>query len=373
MRVIICIGLLLKISFVFAQSDHFIFSKLDIYNGLSHNQVNAILKDPDGFLWFGTISALNRYDGYSCKIFRNQHDDSSSLNDNSILSLYELPEGKMWVGTAKAPCIYDSHTEKFNADYLGYLQSLGLPGGTITNIVKGNNGRYWFIYDKLGLYLYSNKDKKARAFGKNLLSKSPENISSIKEAGDDKLWLVYQDGFLQQYDLKSDKIIFSSAALQKLSKGKNAYDLMVDSEGDVWLWCYTYGIFLFHPMDSSIRAFNESSSPSKLNTNLVSQIVQDNNGMIWVATDHGGVNLIDKKNNYQTSYLLNDPKDPKSISQNSINTIYKDDIGIIWLGTYKQGVNYLNGNIVKFPHYHHQASNSSSLPYDDVNRFVEDR
>ena len=43
----------------------------------------------------------------------------------------------------------------------GYLQSLGLPAGTITNVVKGNNGRYWFLYDNLDLYLYSDTGKKA--------------------------------------------------------------------------------------------------------------------------------------------------------------------------------------------------------------------
>jgi signal transduction histidine kinase/DNA-binding response OmpR family regulator/streptogramin lyase len=139
------------------------------------------------------------------------------------------------------------------------------------------------------------------------------------------------------------------------------------------VWCYTYGVFLFNPKTSSIKAFNENSYPSKLNSNLISQIVQDNNGLIWVAADHGGVTLIDKANNFRTSYLMNNPKDPKSLGQNTITTLYKDDNGIIWLGTYKQGVNYFNGNIVQFPHYHYQESNAKSLPYDDVNRFVEDR
>ena len=95
---------------------------------------------------------------------------------------------------------------------------------------------------------------------------------------------------------------------------------------------FNNGVFLFHPQDNSIRQFNENSFPSRLNSNLVSQVVQDNNGLIWVATDHGGVNLIDKKNNFNISYLLNDPKDPRSLSQNSIRTMYKDNNGIIWLG-----------------------------------------
>src|SRR5688572_11324975 len=147
---------------VFSQGDPYNFSKLDIYSGLSHNQVNTILKDGNGFLWFGTLSGLNRYDGYSCKIFRNKHNDSTSLFDDHVLSLYELPDGKMWVKTREGPCIYNLRTEKFDAAHRTYLQSLGLPAGTISHIEKGNDGRYWFLYDSLDLHLYAGADKKVK-------------------------------------------------------------------------------------------------------------------------------------------------------------------------------------------------------------------
>ena len=166
MRLIISTALLFLSLSLFAQSEHYNFSKLDIYNGLSHNQVNAILKDSDGFLWFGTMSGLNRYDGYSFKVFRHKHDDSSSLSNNQINALYELPDGKIWVATPSLPCVYNSHTEKFEA-YPNYLNSLGLPSHTVINVVKGNDGRYWFLYDSLGLYLYSSADKRAKLFHQN--------------------------------------------------------------------------------------------------------------------------------------------------------------------------------------------------------------
>ena len=365
---------LLLLSFAsFTQSAHYNFSKLNVYNGLSNNQVNTILKDHDGFLWFGTMSGLNRYDGYSCKVFRKKTNDSTSLKDNYVNSLYELPDGKMWVVAKDGTCIYDSQTEKFDIGYYNYLQVLGLPSGNIINIIKGDKGRYWFLYQNLDLYLYSSLDKRATAFTHNLNINSADKIASIREAKDQKLWIVYQNGLLQEYDIKTGKMIFSSSVLQKLNKGINSYNLFIDSDGDAWLWCFPNGVFLFHPQDNSIRQFNRNSLPSKLNSDVVSQIVQDNNGLVWVGTDHGGVTLIDKKNNFSTGSLLNDPTEPKSLSENSITTLYKDDNGIIWLGTYKQGVNYLNSNIVQFPYYHHQELNAKSLPFDDVNRFVEDK
>lgn len=358
---------------IFAQNEHYNFSKLDTYTGLSNNQVNAILKDQDGFLWFGTMSGLNRYDGYSYRVFRKNYNDSSSLLNNSILSLYELLGGKMWVSTMGGDCIYNSSTEKFDADNNGYLQSLGLPSGAVSNIVKGNNGRYWFLYDNLELYSYSGTVKKAKSLRQNLGVNSLDRISSVKETKDGKLWLVSRNGFLQEYDMNSDKIIFSSTVIQNLNKENNPFNLFIDTDGDIWLWALNSGVFLFHPEDYSIRQFNENSFPSRLNSNLVTQVVQDNKGLIWVATDHGGVNLIDKKNNFNISYLLNDPQDPQSLCQNSIRTMYKDNDGIIWLGSAKQGISYLNSNIVLFPLYRHMESNIMSLPYDDVNRFVEDK
>jgi signal transduction histidine kinase/ligand-binding sensor domain-containing protein/DNA-binding response OmpR family regulator len=373
MRYLLGIVLLLHSFIVLSQSEDYNFSKLNTFTGLSHNQVNAVLKDRDGFLWFATSYGLNRYDGYFCRIFRKDHNDSSSLKDNNVISLYELPDRKMWLSTMGGPCIYSPDTEKFNADYNNYLQSIGLPAGAITNIVKGNNGRYWFLYGDRGLYLYSANNKSVKPFKPQGIIQSSEKITAIKETTDGKLWLVYQSGFLQEYDVKQEKIIFSSIALQKQHDWKNPFSLFVDNDGDIWLWSYKNGLFFFHPQDNTIRQIGKSSFPARLNSELVSQVAQDNNGLVWVGTDHGGITLINKKNSFSTSYLLNNPNNPKSISQNSITTIYKDDQGIIWLGTYKQGVNYYNGNIVQFSYYHHRESDEKSLQFDDVNRFVEDR
>src|SRR5436190_12184922 len=247
MRSLIILPCLLFSVFLFAQNEHYNFSRLDIYNGLSHNQVNSILRDSDGFLWFGTTSGLDRYDGYSFRVFRNQPGDSTSLKNNSIRSLYELPDGKIWVVTGSVPCIYNSQTEKFNAVSQNYFSSLGLPFGAIINVVKGNNGRYWFLYDSLGLYLYSSAAKKSNLFRRNFKLSPSEKISSLTETKDGKLWLVYQNGSLEEYDVQTNKIIFSSSVLQKLTKENNNYGVIADNDGDLWLWYFARGVFLYHP------------------------------------------------------------------------------------------------------------------------------
>ena len=73
----------------------------------------------------------------------------------------------------------------------------------------------------LSLYSYSTTDKKVKSLRWNFISTVRKKLVSIKETKDGKLWLVYQNGFLQQYDMNSNKIIFSSTVIQNLNKGNN--------------------------------------------------------------------------------------------------------------------------------------------------------
>ena len=59
------LALLLASWIVSAQS--YLFKHLEVSDGLSNNSVNTIYKDRDGFMWFGTTTGLNRYDGYTFK------------------------------------------------------------------------------------------------------------------------------------------------------------------------------------------------------------------------------------------------------------------------------------------------------------------
>ena len=66
--------------------------------------------------------------------------------------------------------------------------------------------------------MYSDKDKKVKLFNHSPAFNPGAKITSLQETKDGKLWLVYQNGFFQDYDIKSDKIIFSATALQKLNR-----------------------------------------------------------------------------------------------------------------------------------------------------------
>lgn len=97
--------------FFFAQNIQ--FERIPNELGLSQNFTSAFCQDKKGFIWVGTKDGLNRFDGYTFKIFTNDAFDSLSISSNYIYSLLEDSAGRLWVGTEKGLNLYDPKTESF--------------------------------------------------------------------------------------------------------------------------------------------------------------------------------------------------------------------------------------------------------------------
>ena len=178
-----------------AQGNYYNFSKVDIDNGLSHNQVYTIYRDTSGFVWFGTGSGLNRFDGHDCKVFVNVAGDSTSLKENYVAEIFPLPDGKLWIGSKTEGCIYDPLTEKFDHNYQAYLKKLCLPPGRIVNSIIDNQGNYWFLFEKEGLYKFTPSSKTAARFS---TSSKDFPITAFSKDEQGHLWLIRFDGYIQQ-------------------------------------------------------------------------------------------------------------------------------------------------------------------------------
>jgi signal transduction histidine kinase/ligand-binding sensor domain-containing protein/DNA-binding response OmpR family regulator len=373
----ITIALLLPCREILAQRDQYQFLRIGTANGLSHNRINCILKDSKGFMWFGTMSGLNRYDGYKFHIFRHDLRDSASLIDDYISRIMEGPDGKLWVETRSGLNIFDPVTETFNRNPQSYLRKLSLPDAFISNIIKDKKGNYWLPHPQHGLFKYISATRQITRIyhnTKNASGLGANNVSAFGEDSKGNFWIIYQDGMVEKINGQTHSVIYKSSILKDFNKKEILnYNLFIDAQDELWIYVSgdPRGVFYFNPVTNVLLPINKETGKIKLNTNIVTGILQDKQGKIWIGTDHGGVNLLDKKD-FTIHYLMNNADDDKSLSQNSIIAMYKDNSGIIWVGTYKQGINYYHENGVKFSLYRHQLSDPNSLNYDDVNRFVED-
>ena len=373
---LICVAIT-TFGYVAAQNIQYQFSHLNITNGLSHNQVTAIFKDSRGFMWFGTMTGLNRYDGFKFKVFKHSLRDKASLNDDFIEKIQEGPDGKLWVLTRRGFNIYDPLTEKFDQNVEAYLNSLSITAQGLLSIEKDKKGDYWFVNANVGINRYNPISKKSYHFyyrRNDHSSLYSTDVSSIAEDSRGDFWVIYTDGVIDKINSKTNKVISRTDILKKQSPVSTLnYTLSIDGQDDLWIHnnASDIGLFYYNPHNKQLKHLSKNSKFSKLNSNIVNNVIQDNKGIIWIATDHGGVNLLDKKD-FKIRYLVNREDDKKSVSQNSIVSMYKDNSGIVWIGTYKKGVSYYHEDIIKFPLIRHYPSDPTSLMYDDVNRFVED-
>jgi signal transduction histidine kinase/ligand-binding sensor domain-containing protein/DNA-binding response OmpR family regulator len=360
-----------------AQHNQYQFSQLNINQGLSNNQITCIYKDTKGFMWFGTMSGLNRYDGYKFKVFKHNNHAVSSLDDDYISNIQEGPDQSLWIQTRSGFNIYNLQTGQISHDIKKTLAAFSIPDSLISNIKKDRNGNFWFVHNRYGIYRYNPKTKKTRHYTHQLndsTSLYSNTITAIAEDSGGDFWIAHNNGVLEKLDAKTNKITSRIYTLNKLYPQEHFNMLLsIDAQDDLWVYINggALGTFYFNPKTKSYKHIDKNSIGGKLNSNIVYNIVQDNKGLVWISTDHGGINLLDKKT-FSTAYITNRAGDPKSIAQNSITALYKDNTGIIWVGTYKRGISYYHESIIKFPLYQHHPADLNSLSYDDVNKFAED-
>jgi signal transduction histidine kinase/DNA-binding response OmpR family regulator/ligand-binding sensor domain-containing protein len=112
-KLIFTIALLWASHCSFAQKEN-TYESISISQGLSQGMVYDILQDKEGFIWVGTKDGLNRYDGYTFKVFTNEPSNNYSLSSNSINKLFEDSKGRIWVGTENEGLnVYDKKSGKF--------------------------------------------------------------------------------------------------------------------------------------------------------------------------------------------------------------------------------------------------------------------
>jgi signal transduction histidine kinase/ligand-binding sensor domain-containing protein/DNA-binding NarL/FixJ family response regulator len=368
--------------FAGAQNNQFQFSHLDINNGLSHNDVTCIFKDNRGFMWFGTLSGLNRYDGYKFKIFKHTVSDTTTLDDDYIVSISQGPNNKLWIETRNGFNIYDPKTEKFDHDVNDFLHKIGVPDFRIVAIKTDHAGNFWFLHRTMGIYKYdphTGKTIHLTHAAADTTSICNNAVSDLAEDSHGNFWLTYRSGILERIDPKGLLVNYRSRAFNKLPVELNSsYKIFIDNQDDIWGFVPTYsaGVYYVNVSKGIFKHIDKGNDPAHLNTDVVSSVIQDDKQRIWIATDHGGVNLLNK-HDFKIQYLLNREDDNKTVGQNSITLLYKDNTDIIWVGTYKKGVGYYHESIIKFPLYtHHLAdpiSDPYSLSFSDINSFAEDK
>lgn len=336
------------------------FRHYQVENGLSNNAVICSLQDKNGFLWFGTKDGLDRFDGYSFKVFRNQAGQAGSIGNNFIHCLYEDGSGTLWAGTENGLYKYDAATESFTL-------MLGTAGAPIRDVKMDRHGNLWYIWG-FAVFKYNAAAKKLVNFKQNVYTES----TSICISANDDVWIATTSGLLEKYNPGNDTFTaYDMFAHSKKVTANWIEKLYVTNDGLILAGTSNQGVKLFNP---NTLAYKDILTYNADNTDIfVRNFVQPNDNEWWIATE-SGIYIY----NIKTARVANLQKkynDPYSISDNAVYSFCKDKEGGIWATTYFGGINYyparnivfnkwfpktgensLSGNVVREIHADHKGN-----------------
>ncbi|MBC8401642.1 MAG: hypothetical protein H8E14_09155 [Candidatus Marinimicrobia bacterium] len=343
------------------------FEHLSVEQGLSHHSVTCMVKDDQGFLWFGTEAGLNRYDGHSFKVFRNDPPNPSSISNDNIYQIIKPSDPAdqvLWIGTRFGLNKLNLRTEQFTS----YIDESGESDKPAKNVIGGNiifdlaedsSGNIWL----------------GTADGLKMLNPETEKITQvtvdqvIRQVCVDRRGYIWIGSTLQETTSirRYDPSDYSYEEVQhpfQRYPGENKrinfiYCSPNETQDILWYdaskrWLVHYNtVEKTHIMYDYVDDFEGS-----VNSGWINSIVEDSRGFMWLGT-RSDLNRFDRETGKFKRFYMK--SGDKSIwDSNFVNCLFLDDSDMLWICTH-DGIYRLNLHPSLFTNYQHQVGEKNSL------------
>jgi signal transduction histidine kinase/CheY-like chemotaxis protein/AraC-like DNA-binding protein/ligand-binding sensor domain-containing protein len=311
--------------------------------GLSQGFIHDIIQDEEGFMWFATRDGLNRYNGYTFKIFTNDPQDPKSISSNNVTKLFIDSSGRLWAMTSNAGInIYNKDLGKFHHIYHNPKDANSLSGNSVGSIVEIKKDEFLVVVDN------------------NVINK-----------------LIINDSFfIEHKNLPVDPIeLPKEGELDQAKLGSNLNTvirgIVKDTKGRIWVGGKN-DIYQLHIKEKrfSIAAENYTfefgvalkngsillggpSSTLLFDGGEVHQLKPEYGDARDISIDpKGSVSIVNYTYFIETSQdsLLHNQSKFRHISILAKISVFKDKSGIFWIGTNGYGIIKYNPSKLKFGH-----------------------
>jgi signal transduction histidine kinase/ligand-binding sensor domain-containing protein/DNA-binding response OmpR family regulator len=344
--------------------------------GLSHGTISEIVKDQEGFMWFGTWDGINRFDGRNFATWKSSQGEMTRAGDYRIAQVKEDQSGYIWIRTRYEKVYrFDKRT-----NYFLPINSIIAPGAKldIDSIITVKNGFAWLLSRKNGIYcLRQDKLTKENVlrFGSDLpkeFNLPSHIITAFHEDLNHRVWIATTAGLsclvqssdgaykkinLVPYDIINKKvthvaedettlyfstddghiIYYNKQSLafssQKISEGR--INQLLRSQRSPILYAVTPNGKVI-----SLNLSTHLTSISQYHNQDLQSIYEDKRGNLWLEPADSGVIRFDPTTS-SFSFYSNSIKDRKKILGNRFK-VFEDNNGTVWVNMKSGGFGYYN-------------------------------
>ena len=376
-------------------------------NPLSSNFVNSLLSK-DGQIWVGTeTGGITKLAPRQLQLEFFKHDaaNPASLSPNAVNAMYAAPDGTLWVGTVEGGLNALAPGSRNFTHYT--TANSGLPHNSVSTLAADNRGNLWIGTWGTGIAVM-NLQQPGRIIPLVVDAKHQHFLNFagalVYDPVNDGMWLGTNDG-LFFYDLKRQQLIepfkgclnvrgcigslitrdgkllmgcvqgMVEINLKSRIPGKGDFAVkyhqyklddpksgVIDKilsfclakDGKIWLGSNGYGLYCYNYNKEGKTYVKSFTTNNGLANNTVKGIVEDNQGMLWIATDNG-LSIFNPKTETFSSYSR---EDGLLSSQFYFNGAIRDAKGKIYLGT-DEGLMAVTG-------VNHAVHNSARLRFTEL-------
>ena len=376
-------------------------------NPLSSNFVNSLLSK-DGQIWVGTeTGGITKLAPRQLQLEFFKHDaaNPASLSPNAVNAMYAAPDGTLWVGTVEGGLNALAPGSRNFTHYT--MANSGLPHNSVSTLAADNRGNLWIGTWGTGIAVM-NLQQPGRIIPLVVDAKHQPFLNFagvlVYDPINDGMWLGTNDG-LFFYDLKRQQLIepfkgclnvrgcigslitrdgkllmgcgqgMVEINLKSRIPGKGDFAVkyhqyklddsksgVIDKilsfclakDGKIWLGSNGYGLYCYNYNKEGKTYVKSFTTNNGLANNTVKGIVEDNQGMLWIATDNG-LSIFNPKTETFSSYSR---EDGLLSSQFYFNGAIRDAKGKIYLGT-DEGLMAVTG-------VNHAVHNSARLRFTEL-------
>jgi ligand-binding sensor domain-containing protein/signal transduction histidine kinase len=254
----------------------------------------------------------------------------------------------------------------------------GLSHSTVNCILQDSKGFMWLgtsdglnKYDGYSFTVYKHDPNDPHSLSHNL-------VSSLFEDSTGMLWVGTYGGGLNRFDRDTGQFTrYDTDDFQNITDEPEEYRnavLAIDEHPTGVLWIATNGGGLVK-FDLETGTFT-SYAPDPVDPEFwghewITALLIDSSGIVWLGTGSEGLDRFDPATGQTTTYRHN-PDSPDSLGFDWITEIIQDRSGAIWIGTPGRGLDRFDPETERFSHYRHDSADPHSLSHDHIQSIVQD-